>query len=481
MGTVLDPMSTLLYEQIAQEIESQVLAGVLVHGDKLPSVRAMSTTRQVGINTVLNAYVLLESKGVIESRPQSGFYVNAKRVAPVTMSPKVSSTPKLVRTPDLVADLFDVVRNPSIVPLGAACLSPEFYPNKAITRLMRKVIREEELHSAHYELPPGNLKLRTQIAKRMARAGCRVSPHEIVITCGALDAVQLSLRSLLSAGDTVLIETPNYFGILQILESLRVKVIEVPADPRTGIDIDSVGKGLRQHKVKAALLMSNFNNPLGSLVPDEGKKELVRLSSKYGVPLVEDDLYGDLSFDGTRPKPLKAFDEEGLVLSCASCSKTISPGFRLGWVHAGKFQRQVEILQLGTTMGATSLPQKVLAEYLASGSYDRHLRRLRQHFAAQIHRVQQAVLQYFPSPQRVSQPQGGYVLWVQLPKEIDAVELRHLAIQKGSSISPGTIFSASGQFRTYIRLNCANTWSPVLEKSIRTLGELSYDLLKLCR
>lgn len=470
-------MPTLLYERIAQEIEAQVKVGALVYGDRLPSVRAMSASKQVGINTVLNAYILLERKGVIESRPQSGFYVNARREAPMTTSPRIASTPKLVRTPDLIAQLSAVAQDPEFIPFGLACLSPEFYPNKALTRLMRKLIREDEWHSAHYEMPPGNLKLRIQIAKRMARAGCKVSPQGIVITCGALDAVQLSLRTLLFPGDTVLIETPNYFGILQILESLKVRVIEIPSDPKTGIDIASVARGLQEHKVSAALLMSNFNNPMGSLVPDEGKRELVRLASKYGVPIVEDDIYGDLSFSGIRPKPLKAFDEEGLVLSCASFSKTISPGFRIGWVHAGKYQKQIERLQLGSTMGASVLSQKVLAEYLESGSYDRHLRKLREQFAAQIHRIQQAVLRSFPAPVRVSQPQGGYVLWIQLPKEVDSVELHHRAMQKGISISPGSIFSASGQFRNYIRLNCANTWSPTLERAIRTLGEIAGQLM----
>lgn len=468
----------LLYETVAKEIESQIQLGALRVGEKIASVREQSKLFNVSINTVLQAYVLLESRGVIESRPQSGFYVS-KIVTTEEVRPEsdVQTRPAPILIPDLVSDLFEAAANDKYVLLGAACLSPELHPNEAIARITRSILRTHSDVNARYEFTPGHLPLRQQIAKRLLRTGHKVSASEVTITNGALDSLHLALRAILKPGETILIESPNYFGILQSIASLGYKVIEVPANARTGVDPDDVKKILSRYKIGAAILMPNFNNPLGSVIPDTNKWELVKIFSKFGVPVIEDDIYGDLAFSGVRPKLLRAFDEEGIVISCSSFSKTISPGSRTGWALPGKFEKEFRRLQLSSTVGANRLQQYVIAEFMATGAFERYLRKIRPVLQEQLHRVSQSVLKYFPEETRFTQPQGGFMLWLELPKKFDSLELYKAAAAKKISIAPGVIFSANGNYRNYLRLNCGRLWRPEIDAAIKTLGTLAKQQL----
>lgn len=468
----------LLYETVAKEIESQIQLGALRSGEKIASVRQQSKLFNVSINTVLQAYILLERRGVIESRPQSGFYV-AGPVATEEVRPEteVQAKPAPIHIPDLVADLFEAAASDKYVLLGAACLSPELHPNEAVARITRSVLRTHIDVNAKYEFTPGYLPLRQQISKRLLRTGHKVAASDVMITNGALDSLYIALRAILKPGDTILIESPNYFGILQSIASLGFKVIEVPAHSRNGVDPDDVKKVLSRYKIGAAVLMPNFNNPLGSVVPDANKRELVKIFSKFGVPVIEDDIYGDLAFSGVRPKLLRAFDEEGLVVSCSSFSKTISPGSRTGWVLPGKFEKEFSCVQRSSTVGSNRLQQFVIAEFLATGAYERYLRKLRPILQEQIHKVSQSISKHFPEETRFTQPQGGFMLWLELPKKFDSLELYKAAVAKKISIAPGVIFSANGNYRNYLRINCGRLWRPEIDAAIKTLGTLAKQQL----
>lgn len=314
-----------------------------------------------------------------------------------------------------------------------------------------------------YDFPPGYAPLRHEIAKRSIEWGCRLSENDLVTTHGTMEALNLCLRAVAKAGDVIAIESPAFYGTLQIIESLGMKALEIPADPRDGIVLDALASAIRRQKVKACLFVLNYSNPLGSCMPDDNKKALVKLLSRREVPLIEDDIYGDLSFAATRPRTAKAYDKEGLVLLCSSFSKTLAPGYRVGWTAPGRFRPQVESLEFTSSMATVTAPQMAIAEFLQSGGYDRHLRKLRRKLMAQVQQMSNAVGRFFPNGTKVTRPQGGYVLWVELPRSADSLELHRKALKAKISIAPGPIFSAKQRYKNFMRLSCGQVWSEKLE------------------
>jgi DNA-binding transcriptional MocR family regulator len=302
--------------------------------------------------------------------------------------------------------------------------------------------------------------------------GCTFSPRDINITCGALEAINLALRAVARPGDAIAVESPTYFGILQSAGSLDMKVIEIPTHPQDGMNLDELDAAIRKHRVKACIAMSNCHNPLGYVLPDKYKKALAELTARRDVALIEDEVYGDLTFTGPRPRPVKAFDRKGNVLVCSSFSKILCPGYRLGWVMAGRYRVEVERLKMLTTVATPSLPQMVVAEFLETGGYDRHLKRLRTTLQSQVEGVRQAISKYFPEGTRISRPAGGYMLWVELPRRISALKLYHAALEQHISILPGAIFSVTGRYRNHIRINCGQSWSDAHDRALLTLGHL---------
>ena len=292
-----------------------------------------------------------------------------------------------------------------------------------------------------------------------------------------MEALHLCLRAVTRPGDTVLVETPSYYGILQLIESLGLRALEIAANPGTGIDLALLDAALRQSRVAACLLVPTFSNPLGSLMPDEAKKELVLLLARREIPLIEDDIYGDLHFaPSARPRPAKAFDRHGLVMLCASFSKTLAPGYRVGYAVPGRFREQVERLKFAQTVGTATLPQMAIADFLENGGYDRHLRRLRRSLADQVTRTSDAIIEHFPPGTRISRPQGGFVLWVEMPPGKSALDLHARALEQKISIAPGPIFSAKQRFTSSLRVSAGFPWSEKLAQSIATLGDIARAL-----
>jgi DNA-binding transcriptional MocR family regulator len=359
--------------------------------------------------------------------------------------------------------------------LGAAIPNPALLPVDKLNRMLATESRRFKGQSIAYALPPGCERLRNQIAKRSLLAGCTLKPDQIVITSGCVEGVHLSLRAICRPGDTVAVESPVYFNFLQLIEEMGLRALEIPSTPREGMSIEALRYALDNNRVHACLIISNFSNPLGSLMPDERKRELVELLERYDIPLIEDDIYGDLSFAPMRPSVAKAYDRKGNVLLCSSFSKTLAPGFRVGWVVPGRFQAKIECLKMLTNIATASPPQLAMAEFLANGGYDHYLRKIRSVYARQVALMGDAIGRFFPPGTKVTRPTGNFVLWVELPERVDSLKLYDLALRKGITIAPGPIFSATGKFRNYIRLN-AGFWSDEIEKAVRTLGGLAADL-----
>ena len=467
-------LESRLYKQLALRISELVEHGTLRPGERVPSVRKCSAQQDVSVATVMQAYRLLESRGIIEARPQSGYYVKARRWSPPPEPAMTKPAPRAVkvRVSDLVLQVIKACRDPGVVKLGATFPSPELFPTWQLSRTTAAVGRRYPAAAQSYDPPPGNSALRLQVARRAMEAGCTLAPDDIITTFGATEALNLCLRAVAKPGDVIAIESPTFFGILQIIQSLGMRVCEIPTFPRHGVCLDELEARLKSCRIKACLFTLNFSNPLGSCMPDEKKKRLVKMLAERQIPLIEDDLSGNLAFGEKRPKAAKAFDQDGLVLLCDSFSKTLSPGYRVGWVAPGRFRERIEFLKFVNTSATASLTQMAVAEFLQNGGYDHHLRRIRRFYASHVERMTEAVSRYFPEGTRATRPAGGMCLWVELPSHVDSLAVYERAMASKISIAPGPLFSAKQKYRNFIRLNCGNPWSEAVEQAVKRLGEI---------
>ncbi len=467
-----------LYETLAADIEGQVKHGVLLEGERLPSVRQTSQHRQLSISTVLRAYSLLESRGVIESRPQSGYFVRPRprgmarstEPAPLVLSSEVGVS-------RLVLSTLRTIRTQNAVPLGSPYPDPTPFPWARISQYANSIARRSEDWTVMDDLPPGNPELIRQIARRHMENGMAVDPSEIIVTVGATEAINLCLQAAARPGDTIVVESPTYYAFLHAIERMGMRALEVPTDPRDGISIEALRTILSQQRVAACMVMPNFQNPLGVQMPDERKRKLVELLSLHDIPVIENDVYHELYYGDSHPTSLKSYDSKGLVLHCSSFSKSLTANYRLGWALPGRYTAQVEKLKFLNTLATPSQPQMAIAEYLQNDGYDRHLRKVRKGYEQRARMMAAAVTRFFPAGTSVSEPQGGYVLWVGLPPGVDAMQLYALALDRKITIGPGPMFSARGNYTNYIRLNYSYPWSKDIEEALRTLGRLVQDLM----
>jgi DNA-binding transcriptional MocR family regulator len=467
-----------LYEDLARRFAAAIEAGALRPGDRLPSVRALRAQERLSTATVMQALARLELLGLVEARPRSGTFVRGRPRLPAPAPTHPVSRPRPVTVTPLVVRVLAAGRDPRLVPLGFVAPAPSLVPARALARAMATVIREDGAASLRYELPPGFLPLRRAVARRALSSGLAVDPEDVVVTAGASEAIALALRAVTRPGDVVAIESPAYYGTLQALESLGLRALEVPCRGDTGLDLDALEGLLARERIAAVLAVPNFSNPSGSLMPEAAKRRLVRLLAERGVPLVEDDIYGDLAYDGTRPPAVQAFDREGLVLSCGSFSKTLAPGWRVGWVLPGRFRDQVLLGKFALNVATSSAAQRAVARFLETGAYDRHLRRLRATLHLAMERMRAAVEATFPPGTRLSRPAGGYVLWVELPDGVDALELHARALDAGIAIAPGQLFGVRGGFERFIRLSCGAPWDERTERAVGVVGRIAASMVE---
>jgi len=467
-----------LYEQVATQLVHAIDSGALAVGSRAPSVRSLSAQLKVSISTVIAAYRVLEDRGRLQARPQSGFYVRALRrenVAEPAMS-RPPETASAVTVADLRLLLLTEFGEPRIIALGASNGAVSDWSTKAVHSLMNSISRSQPLLSAAYAPPAGMPSLRRQVARWYVRAGCALSPDDVVITCGALEAIHLSLRAVTVPGDTIALESPTYWGILQTIEMLGLKALEIPTHPRTGPSLDALEVVLGQNMVKAVVLIPTVHNPLGSIMPEENRSLLVAMIRKANVALIEDDIYADLGYAPVRPRACRSYDgaasANSNVMVCGGFSKTIAPSLRIGWCIPGKWMKEVARMKASMNIAAPTLPQLALAQFMENGSYERHLRKVSAIYRRQVDRMSELLAEHFPAETRITRPQGGFLLWAELPAPIDSVDLHHRAIQSGISICPGVVFSATGKYRNCVRINCGLLWTPQVEQAIPTLGKL---------
>jgi DNA-binding transcriptional MocR family regulator len=463
----------MLYESLADNLARSIERGSLRGGDRLPSVRGLANQRGVSVATVLMAYQQLENDGLVEIRARSGHYVKRKSLVALAepRPPTVNRTATKVSVCLGVSAVMKAMRDRSVVPLGAAEIDPELLPLRALNRTLSLIAREMQWLGADYGDLNGVPTLRRQLAKRAVKWGLSLHENDFIVTVGAMEAINLCLRAVAQPNDSIAVESPTYFGVLQAIEQLGMRAVEVPSSPRTGLNLLALEQVLRQKKVKAVLASPNSGNPLGAVMSDEHKERLVQLCRQFDVPLIEDDVYGELAFEG-RPRPALAWDTDGRVLLVGSVSKTLAPGYRIGWVVPGRYQEKVESLKYALTVSTPAILQMAVAEFLSGGGYDRHLRRLQRRLKSQVERMRSLICEHFPPETRVTCPAGGFVLWVELPPGVSGIAVQQEALRHKIAVAPGSLFGAAGQFDSHLRISCGFPTTERILDAVERLGTI---------
>lgn len=462
----------VLYLKIANSVTEQIKSDTLQFGDRLPSLRSAQKLYNVSLNTVKQAYMELESRSLVESRPKYGYYVSQtsqrKLALPSVAKMKISETKN---TPeDLIDKVFGTIDGTDVTQFALGIPGKSLLPVAKMKKCMIDVMKRKSDSGTNYEPVQGSEKLRREIAKWAMVMEGKITEDDLVITSGAMNGVYNCLMAVTRPGDSVAVESPVYFGILQAIQLLGLKAVEIPTHPITGVDLDALKKVLP--KLSACCFVVNYNNPLGFQMPDENKKELVKMLTEYNVPLVEDDVYGNIYFGAERPKPCKFYDEADIVMWTGSVSKTLAPGYRVGWVAPGKFKERIIRQKLVQTVSGPSLFSDVIADFLEHGRYDHHLRMFRKKLYANYLQIQKSVTQYFPDNTKISEPKGGFMLWLELDKRICTEDLYDEALSRKVNFAPGRMFSQYNQYQNCMRLNYALEWTDRVESDLEKLGKM---------
>lgn len=465
--------SEFLYQQVINIVREMQNSGSLRAGERLPSLRGLSQKLNVSIPTIRQAYAELEQQGVIEARPKSGYFMSPPVLdAAQPMRVKLAQKPLKVKRQTLIEEVFEAIHKPDVIPLGVANPAAAHSSDKTLARIMRQVLSRAGTKAVAYGPMDGFMPLKRQLAMRYLDQGLQVNPDEVLITNGAQEAIAIALQCVARSGDVVAVESPAYFGVLELIESFGMMALEIPLCPDDGIWLADLERAIEGHDVKACVFSSSISNPMGSFMSDEKRKNLVEILEKKDIPFIEDDVYGDLHFTEKRGTPASLYSRKGLVLSCSSFSKTAAPGYRVGWLLAGKFSAKAKLFKRALSCSSPLLNQWALSEFIASGEYDRKMSILRSVLERQKYRITALVQEFFPKETRISDPKGGGVLWIELPPSNDSVTLFYTALEHNISIAPGALFSPSNKFNRCIRISYGIPWTSEVEMAIKVLGSL---------
>lgn len=462
------------YLKLAEKLQQLIINGTYPTGGKLPSVRTLHQEQHISISTALQVYAYLEKQGWIEAREKSGYFVAYSRLQNRRALPPVSNpapTAAEVQVNEQLARL-KFYSGMDVVSLVGPAPDSAILPASKLRKALSAVARTYDDSYIPYGDIRGYEPLRQQISRLCLNWGRAISPAEILVTNGALEAATLCLRAVAKPGDTIAIESPTFFGLLLAIENLGMKALEIPTDPVTGIQVDKLEEAFRQKKVQACLLVPNFSNPLGSCMPDPQKEKLAKLLARYQIPLIEDDVYGDLHFSPDRPKTIKSYDLEGWVLYCSSFSKILAPGLRLGWVIGGRYQEKISQIKFMNSAATNTITQMMVHRFMEQQRIDLHLKNLRQTLNLQNMQMIKGIQEYFPKDTQLTQPGGGISLWIALPPKVDTWKLFEQAAAEKIIITPGPLYSSQPHYANCLRLTNANPWTDEHEWAIATLGKL---------
>jgi len=469
------------YEEIFSDIKDALERGTILPLEKLPSLRKSARKYGCAISVVIQAYNRLEGLGLISSVEKSGFIVNRKSAVPMPNPEMAEHTliPNMTTVNLMTSEIVDRAMDKTILPFGAAIPDASLIASRKLAGYISRSGKNRAELFSMYTASYGSENLRKEIAKFMFKRGVSAGLKDIVITNGCSEALYISLKILTSPGDTVAIESPTYFSLISILEELKIKVLEIPTRADSGLDMEGLTRAVEGREIKALVFSSTFQNPLCSIMDGASLKRLHALSLKYGFTLIEDDIYGDCSFDGKVYQPLKALDKENRVIYCSSFSKTISPGIRIGWALPGiNTDRFREVKQI-SCLGGPAILQEALADYLADGCYEAHIKSFRKKIYQQTYKIRALIEEFFPEGIKVTRPQGGFFLWVEFPEGFDSLKLYRMAYENRIGIVPGPVFSVIENYVNAVRISCGAEVTEEIVEGIRKLGELAKSMLSV--
>ncbi|MEO8296539.1 MAG: PLP-dependent aminotransferase family protein [Burkholderiales bacterium] len=466
-----------LYLQIAEHMAQAIRAGTLSRGERVPSVRDLARQHSVSLSTAVQAYRSLEDARLIEARPRSGYFVAARPARPPEPETTVLPAGSLaVEISTLAEQVMRLANDPGYISFGAACPSGELFAQERVRRAVSRAAQRHRSSLCRYPLGPGNDVLRKAIARHALAMGCQLDARDLLVTNGCLESISLCLRAVTKPGDVVALESPTYFGFLEILESLHLRALEIPTHPRSGLSLDALQLAFDTQPVKAVLAVPTLSNPLGSSMPSAERRRLAQMVAARGIPLIEDVLYNDLSERDDLRRAVKAFDTTGHVMICGSFSKTVAPGIRLGWVEGGRWTAQLRRMKAVHSGSHTELLELAMADILTQPGHESAYRQLRATIAARVDEARGIVSEHFPKGTRVTDPAGGFILWVELPEGSDSLALFHTCLAEKICIAPGTMFSATDRYRHCIRLGVGGRWDEAQRKALARVGELAREL-----
>ncbi|MFZ6771741.1 PLP-dependent aminotransferase family protein [Undibacterium sp. SXout7W] len=471
-----------LYRQLSAHYLSAIQTGTLATGDRMPSVRKLMQIHHVSLSTALQCYRQLEMEGWLEARPRSGYFVRQPRRSRLIPAQEPKPMARIdpaqyVGIHERVSAIIAKGQRAVSVNLARATGAAELYPHQALRRLAGSVLRQHPYLLTKAISPGGNAELKTVVARRALNVGISTVAEDVIVTNGCIEALNLALRAVAQAGDVIAVESPTFYGLLQALESLGMKALEIPTSPSTGISIEALELAIQTYaNIKAVVVVPHLQNPLGSIMPDQHKQRLLALCEAQQIPLIEDDSYSALVDSDSIPTAIKHWDRTGNVIYCTSLHKILAPGMRIGWMLAGRWHARVNMLKYAQTRYNEELSQAIVAAFMQSSNFDRHLRQLRSTLSRQRESMVEAIATYFPEGTRLNLPNGGISVWVEMPQAVSSMTVFDAALERGILVSPGLLYSNSNRFDHFLRLNCGTTPSPHLDKAMRTLGRLVTDL-----
>lgn len=469
------------YQHLAALLMQRIEQGLYQSGERLPSVRTLSSEHGVSISTVQQAYHLLEEKQLIAPQARSGYFVSSRRAAPpVPAITRPVQRPVEITQWESVLELLNVREGENVIKLGSGIPDLQQPTLKPLWKIFSRMGNQQDMQMLDYDSLYGVLELREQVARLTIDSGCHLTPEEIVITTGCQEALSVAIRAICQPGDIVAVESPAFYGTMQTLRGFGIKAIEIPTDSCTGISLEALELAFDQWPVKAVLVVPVCNNPLGFTMPDSRKRALLALAQRFDAAIIEDDVYGELSYDYPRPITIKSLDDDGRVLLCSSFSKTLSPGLRVGWVAPGRYLDRVLHMKYIVTGSTAKQPQMAVAEFIRQGFYSVHLRRMRQQYQKNLQAFTLSLRRHFPCGICVTRPQGGYLVWIELPEALDTVRLNRKLKESHIQIAVGSLFSASGKYRNCLRLNYAQPFTDKTENALKILGAAVEDAMEKC-
>ena len=470
-----------MFRQIEEFLRQSILSGTLAPETRLPATRRLAQDLGVNRITVQNAYAELEADGLIFTRNGSGTYVLPQ--APLAPIPKREpGAPWPLWQSEAVArcglsdpislDMPKGMRHPRPINLGGGCGDSRLFPAEDYRRVIQTILRRDGEAALEYGDSAGYFPLRDTIARILASQGIPARPENLLITAGSQQAISLVSQLLLRPGDAVLTENPTYAIALDLFRALGLKIVGAPMD-ESGLQVEKLEPLLQQHHPKLLYTMPNFHNPTGSCMSIQRRRQLIALSDRYNIPILEDDFVGDLRYDGRAQPALKSIDPGGRVVYVNTFSKMLMPGLRVGFVVAdGPFFDSLVRYKRVNDLTTSNLHQRALESYMTVGRYQSHLRRTSLIYRKRRDAMLHAISRYLPADVTLDPPQGGLFAWLRLPDNLSAEKLFPLACKEGVSFVPGGIFFPHREEGAhFLRLNFVSQPPEETEEGIKRLGK----------